>query len=470
MDTPSLIRIKTNLQDGTIVSKLPPLLGPLPKDNGEVSYGYHNILELENCQLTNHTVSTTEGTMSICHYYLHKETGPDYSNKYIDTNSLEVESRPTPTQDPVKGLKWINMTHFQLASMVNEKWFEFFERNILVFDSVTKKYSFTLPPGIGIYLCHPIVWDILGLYSEDLIEKYEVTSSSELRKFSGSLRKSISGYCNYRTDEMFTMTGEKCSNNITPELKHPVLVSNMNQQDILRTTWFFGIIPFASNENSYVAKYTTSFNLDLVPSSLVFMNELMELINTYSAMILEYSYIDEEDEFLEDKFKDKSSNALQIFATKRNQMVIQVDEAFSSHNIVIHISLNPLLANYIGKDSITIKNRINLINAFDQTQMIQANIFKYPYYLVLCSSEYFDVDFSVIDNKNLVIIAIIHSETKFTTTQGLVRLRPTRFNKLVLRVLDKNLAQVTEKVTCDLLFRFKREFIEENTNLYRFYN
>ena len=470
MDTPSLIRIKTNLLEETIVSNLPPLLGPLPKENGEVSYGYHNILELENCKFTNHTVSATEGLMSICHYYLRKDTGPDYRNQYINVTSLDVESKPTPTAAaPVKGLKWVNMTHFQLAGMVNEKWFELFNRDLLVFDGTTKKYSFTLPPGIGIYLCHPVVWDVLGLYNEDEIEKYKVTTPEEERKYSGILRKSIAGYCNYGSDGMFIKTGEKCANNTTAETKHPVLIANMNNQDILRTTWFFGIIPFVNSPDSYNTKFNTSFKLDLVPCSAIFMNELMELINAYSVMILEYSFIEDDDEFLEDKFKDKSSNALQIYSTEKNQMIIQVDDAFSTHNIAIHVSLDPLFTSYIGKDSIVVQDRITLINNFDHNELIQRNIFKYPYYLILCSPEYFDVDISIIDNKNLVIIAIIHSETKFTTTQSLVKLKPTRFNKLVLRVLNSDLEPVSEKVACDLLFRFKREFIEENTHLYRFY-
>ena len=468
MDTPSLIRITSELpNDEVITSFLPPLLGPLQKENGEFSYKYYNILELENCSLNNHTISKEKGKLSICHYYREsdEDNSPDYSNQYIDIDSPKKLSQLRPEGEPQKGIKWINMNHYQISALINERWNELFGDDLFTFNSNSRRYTVLIPPGIGVYLCHPIVWGILGIWDEDKVEKY-VVPSSETKKFHGSLGKSISGYCNYSSVADYTLTGNKVTL-ATPAIKFTEIVEGIkNDSNPIRSTWLYGVITFAISKEEYTSFYTKEIDINLIPCSTDFMTSLQESIIDYSGLIKEFSYLQETGDSIE-----KIISQVEVVADSKNQMIIKMDYDFSKHNIILQISFNTVLAKYIGVDELFVSSSTTIINPYNQNSLIQKNIFKYPYYLVLASTDFtHDLDTSVINNKNYSIIAVIHSENKFTTTQQLIKIRPSRFNRLVLKVLNNELEPVTERVSCEFLFRFKREFLEENTSLYKFYS
>ena len=467
MDTPSLITITSEIpEDEVIVSKLPPLLGPLRKENGEISYKYHNILELENCSFHNHIIAKEKGRIDISHYYTINNNGPDYSHQYLDVDSPSQVLAPGLNKQPERGNKWINMNGYQLSTLINQKWFELFGVDLLTFDSQNKKYTLSIPPGIGVYLCHPVIWGVLGIWDLQLMKVYTVPEY-EKAKFSGSLGNSISGYCNDSSKQYFTLTGKRTAAVHTPANKFPIITEGIIlDSNPIKSTWLFGVITFATKDFQYEEFHSKELELSLVPCSIDFMNSLKELILDYSGMIQEYEYMQDSDESI-----NLALDELDVVPDSKNQMIIKTkSKSTNGHNIVIHLSLNKVLQNYLGQEDIKIERSITVINPYNQNELIQKNIYKYPYFLVLASTDFIhDLDTSVVNNKKLPIIAVIHSESKFTTTQSLIKLRPSRFNKLVLKVLNNQLETITERVSCELIFRFKREFIEENTSLH-FYN
>ena len=145
-------------------------------------------------------------------------------------------------------------------------------------------------------------------------------------------------------------------------------------------------------------------------------------------------------------------------------MMIKIDKEYNRNQVTIFVAFSKQLQKYLGgKRNIDIKDGL-ILNSIDHNEIIQKVVFKYPFYLMLVSTdERNDFQESIIDSKNQNIIAIIHSEKKFTATQSMIKLRPSSYNKLVLLVRNNEFKKLTETVFFNLIFRFRREFF--NTGL-----
>ena len=147
-------------------------------------------------------------------------------------------------------------------------------------------------------------------------------------------------------------------------------------------------------------------------------------------------------------------------------MVLKLDREFNDKGIRIVVIFGKLLQKYLGKKYLEVEDSVS-INTIEHIDIIRRHLFGYPLYLILLSTDTNnEFEQSVVNNKTQNIVAIIHSESEFSTTQSLIKLRPSSFNRLVFKITDNKFLKVTQNITCQLIFRFKREFLCENENLY----
>ena len=474
METPSLVSVNCKLpKDEVVISNLPPYLGPLKKDgNKNLSYDYYNLLELQDIKVTNSVTSSKMANMKIGHYY----KAPYYETKYIDVHSPSVSTKTTETGPLVTNIKWIDMTHYQIATLINNRWNELFGMDLLFFDLVKRQYTLTLYPGLELYLCHLVIWSILGMEKslKKKIHKYNILTREESEKFPGTLRHNIFGISNRNSSSIMEITGHRVNNR--PILTNfPAVHRKLEtDSDVTRSTRFFGIVKFAHDFDFYDQLYNATFPLQLIPLNSFFMDNVVNSLIDYSGRILEFSKDTDDDDDDDDDDSDDDDddadeyptvqeifkNSLDIVAEEKQFMIFKLDKAYSETEVVVFIIFNPILEKYLGRTYIEVDNSVN-INTLKHSTLLLNNVFQYPLYLVLISSDIInEFGESIIENETKSIIAIIYSENSFTTTQSLIKIRPSTFNKLLFKIVDKNFQPVSEEMFINLVFRFKREFID----------
>ena len=463
MDTPTLITIQGELpKDEVISSNLPPLLGPLPlsEENKCLSYNYYNVLELEDLSINNSTRTNDDGVIKICHYYMDDEK---YKNKYIQCNSNEQSLAPIPSMEPETDLSLINMTHHQIAAMLNNGWKSLFGNEFLKFDRRRKKYTMEVPSGIGIYFCHSSILKILGLNTileeQKLKEKYIIRTPEERDKFKNNLGNDITGLKNTYSSARFTITGETVTsqrfNNLFPRVAETLEADS----NTIRSVYFFCIITFAQSEDFYTEFYTDNSIIELIPFSSTFIDNLVSCIIDYSYNIIELLHPTRTQ-----SIKDILSQSLEVIKERDKYMLLKVGFEYKHTGIVICVYFNTVIQKFLGgTESIILNNGITL-NSIDHNKIINEHFFKYPLYLLLLSPEdKNEVHTSILENRKKNIVALIQSPSNFITTQSIIKIRPSVYNKIVFNILDKDFMPLTEKIFYKFIFRFKREFLH---NLY----
>ena len=463
MDTTTLVSITGELPKEEIIeSKLPPLLGPLlASDSNVLSYKYSNILELETCRLTNFASSKETGKFQIGHRY---NVNGVYGNKYIIEDTLKYESRPTPGGD-IEKVPWVDMTYYQIAKIINNGWQVNFGTRLLDLNN-NKSFQITLPPGIGIFLCHSVVWKLLGLY--DIIEKmkqkisYTIQTPSEATMFKG-MKGKITGLTNRSSVENLVITGTPLTYTRLSKIFPKTSDALKNDSSTIRHTYFFGIIMFANTIQHYNSFATYTFPLELIPFSSKFIDSFKQFVIEYCGNISEL--VDENGDN-EPTIKKVCKDTLVINIENYKYMMINIGENYAKKDIIITVKFSESLQKFLGGiEAIDIKDGV-IINSTDHNEVIQRNVFKYPFYLILLSTdERNDFHESMIDSKKRNIIAIIHSEKEFITTQNLIKLRPSAYNKLVLSVLNNEFQPLTETVFYNFIFKFRRDFIDNPLGL-----
>lgn len=465
MDTPSLLSINCEIpKEEVIISNLPPNLGLLPDSSGNLSYNYFNILELENVITSNHTQSLEMATFNIAHIY----DPIQYQNFIIDVVATDEKLASEPGEPVETGLRWVDMTPYQIFTMINNETKELINKELFTFDYHNMTYTIELPPGISIYFCHSLIWEGLGLYDilKPKLVKYSHPTEREKGKFSRSLRKSITGLQNKSSFSSIKVTGLQVGNERLIDDYADVVFDILNEGDVTKGTRFYGIITFPKTTSFYTEFYTKKFPLQLLPLNSNFISTLKQSIIEYSQNILD---IREEDSFtIEDIFR----NEFDIIVEQKAYMLFRIINfrLYNQKGIRVMIILGSTLYKYLGKKYIEVGDSYT-INTTNHKEIIKNNVFGYPLYLILLSTDSNnEFEHSVINNAEKNILAIIHSETEFSTTQSLIKLRPSTFNKLVFKIVNKDFQKVSQKISCKLIFRFKREFLEDNLSLHFFKN
>ena len=459
MDTTALVSINGELpKEEVIESKLPPLLGPLlENDSNSLSFKYSNVLELETCKFTNLASSKDFGTFSIGHKY---NVHSIYSNKYIIEDTLKYESRPKPGGDLEK-VPWVDMTYYQIAKIINTQWHMLFGTRLLELNN-NKSIELTLPSGIGIFFCHSVVWKVLGLYDAIVKQKhkvsYNIQTPAEATKFRGMTGK-ITGITNRSSNQNLVVTGTPLTYARLSKQFSKTADTLKNDSSTIRHTYFFGIVMFANTILHYNTLATYTFPLELIPFSSKFIDSFKQYVTEYCLNNISELVDDEGNN--EPTIAKVCKDTLVINIESYKYMMINIGEMYAKKEIVIVVAFSKSLQRFLGgKKSIDIKDGV-IINSTDHNEVIQRNVFKYPFYLLLLSTdERNDFRESMIDSKSRNIIAIIHSEKEFSTTQNLIKLRPSAYNRLVLRVVNNEFKPLTETVFYNIIFRFRREFID----------
>lgn len=457
MDTSTLVSITGELpKEEVIESRLPPLLGPLlVNSDNRLSYKYSNILELENCKLTNHVTSKEVGTFILGHTY---DVSDKYRNKYIIQDTLKYTSPPRPG-DEVEKVAWIDMTHYQISRIINTGWELQFGTKLLTYNA-NKSYTISIPPGLGVFFCHSVVWKVLGLYEQikDDVEAYVIQGPIEANKFRG-IGGRITGITNRSSIDNMDVIGTPLTYSRLSKQYPKITDTIRNDSSTIRHTYFFGIIMFANTILHYTQRSSYSFPLELIPFSSKFIESFKEAVVEYSKKIVE---IVDDSGNNNPSLTEVCKNSLVINVESSKYMMINIGEEYASKQVTINIAFSKGLQKFLGgKKSINIKDGV-LINSTDHNEIIQRYVFKYPFYLVLLSTdERNDFQESMVDSKKRNIIAILHSEKEFTTTQSIIKLRPSSYNKLVLSVVNNKFEPLTETVFYNFIFRFRREFLED---------
>lgn len=455
MDTSTLISITGELQESEVIeSQLPPLLGPLPlsEEDKRLSFNYYNVLELENCNFNNSSTSKEEGGFYFGHIY----DTDIYRNKYIEFNAMEIESRPNPGSTPEKGVKWVDMTYHQIANMINNGWKYHFDTQLL--EQVNTRFVLTLDPGVAVYFCHSVIWKMLGLFDaiKDIKESYKLTIPSEVVKFRGIGNK-ITGIKNKSASQKLEIKGTSGLTYTRLSVLYKRVAEALNaDSNTSRSNYFFAIISFAHTRSYYKEFGSYSFPLELVPFGSGFRDSLKHAVTQYSKTIVELTKADDEP-----SISEMCDETFEVQVENDRFMMIKIGDEYRESGVTIFVVFNKQVRKFLGgRKSVDIKDGI-ILNPIDHRVIIMKDVFKYPFYLILMSTDdRSELQESMVNSRQRNIVAIIHSEHEFTTTQNIIKLRPSSYNKLVLKVLNNEFKEITETVFFTLLFRFKRDFID----------
>lgn len=436
MDRCSIISITAELpQDQVVAAKLPLDIEALPSENQRPSYDYINSLELEKYKTFNHSLSEIDVSFKIGHIY----KSPTYINKYIDIF--------TPT---TIGVKWTDMTPGQIAGMINSKWVDWFGKEILVFSQQEKRYTIELPPGMSLYLCHGVIWGHLGFEFETVF-KYDMPNY-EKSKFPARLRKDIAGFINNDGSDMLILNGERCDESTLRE-NYEDIADILDRDEVTRSSRFFAIITFAQTKSFYNTFFERRMTLDLVVVSKKFLKGLRAALAEYADLICELQELAPED-----RITNILKSELVVKGEENFLMVIKTQKAIENTDILIFIDFDKKLSDYLGKSSIRLHDRMNVLNVFNHKDFVLRNLYRYPFYLCISNSDVqtADVQSSINNQSHHSIVAVLYPDNSFTNTLP-IRLKPNNFNTLLFKILDRNLQPITERVTMDFVFRFQRE-------------
>ena len=463
MDTSTLLSITGKLPgDKLIESKLPPLLGPLPmnEENNKLSYNYDNVLELINCNFTNSATSTETGTFYIGHLYNAEEI---YKNKYIEVKTPDYISKPNPsgTEETVP---WTSMTYFQIMRILNNGWELLFGTKLIEHNSNSRTCKMTIPSGVGVFFCHSVIWKMLGMeeVTKDLLLSYTPTTPSEVKKFKG-LSGKISGVKNKSSSTDLILKGIPVTYARLEDLYNRVATTINNDSNVSRSTYFFAIISFAHSKQYYSKYAAYSYPLEVIPFSSTFIENFKKSIFDYTTGITEL--LDDEGNN-SPTIHEVCKSSLEVNIENNKYMIINIGKMYPKKGITIFVVFNSVLRKFVGGIKSIEVHDSYIINNIDHNEVIKRNVFKYPFYLLLISTDdRNDFQESIINSTRRNIIAIIHSETHFTSTQNLIKIRPSTYNKLVLKLVNNEFKPISENIVFNLLFKFKRDFMENSFEL-----
>ena len=285
MDIPSLLSIECELpRDEVVISKLPPNLGSMPDASGNLSYDYYNILELENVVTRNKAEETQTVDFSLCHVF--KKS--DYPNNIIDVTSTDISLAPSPGE-AVEKVRWIDMTIYQLVTMINEEYLPLTGKNLLTINE-DDTITLSLPSGMSIYFCHSLIWKALGLYDTivNSLVKYTHPTDAEKRKFTQALRRTLIGLQNKSSFQNLDVVSDYLDLYDRVSDLFPIISHNIeNDNDVTKCVRFYAIITFAKTSTFYTERFNKRFPLQLIPLNQKFITTLKNTILEYSNIILD---------------------------------------------------------------------------------------------------------------------------------------------------------------------------------------
>ena len=451
MESPSFIQKTIELPSTEdFTADLPPLLGALPKNSEKYSYDYYNILELEKCQVFCHTIYDKKASFEMCHYYDEEK----YKDLHfsIHTPTTKTITQPNRNGQEVEDLYWLDMNAYQIFFLINSMWGQEFKEPLLKFNRENRYFSIKLPPGMEIQLCHKKLWVLLG-FSESKLVKHNL-SRSDYIKYPGMTTK-IFGIRNTTTDYL-TLTGKQVAYTKTFFQRFPDIGKVLERGQPERIAKLFMIVRFPISPNHYTKMEKYTFNFELANNSTTnFMHEMETCIKSYGNKV----FISED--YLDDIPED--FNRITITEMKPQKMVLTITDNFRVKRIYLYIKYDKFLTDFLQTKETVIKSLITTLNLFTHSDILTRNVYKFPFYLISKSKNMTsELDESSIKNKNLYILGIFDDNGKVISPQNPLKLRPNSYNKLVFTILDRDLEPILNRITCDLLFRFKREFIEEN--------
>ena len=464
MDTSTLLSITGKLpSDKIIESKLPPLLGPLPmsEESNKLSYNYHNVLELINCNFTNSATSNETGTFYIGHSY---NPADKYKNQYIEVKTPQYTSKPNPSGTD-ETVPWTSMTYYQIMRILNNGWELLFGNKLIEHNSNSRTCTMTIPSGFGVFFCHSVIWKMLGMeeVTKDLLITYTPTTPAEAKKFKGVSGK-ITGVRNKSSNTDLILKGVPVTYARLEDLYNRVATKINNDSNVSRATYFFAIISFAHSRHYYSKYATYSYPLELIPFSTLFIENFKKSIVDYSKnRIIELLNTDGNNT---PTIHEVCTSSLEISVENNKYMFINIGKMYAEKGITIFVIFNTVLRKFLGGIRSIEVHDSTIINTIDHNEVIKSNVFKYPFYLLLISTDdRNDFQESIIDSTRRNIIGIIHSETHFTSTQNIIKMRPSTYNKLVLKLVNNEFKPIAESVVFNLLFKFKRDFMENSFEL-----
>ena len=426
-------------QNQTISTKLPLDVGGLPLETQRLSYNYINTLELEKYKTYNHSISEKKVSFKIFHLY----QTPKYRNKYIDIFTPQTLK-----------VKWVDMVPSQLVSIINTHWQNALGQELFTFSQDEKIYTLNLPPGLAVYLCHSLIWDHLGFENAPVFSY--VMTHSEKRKFPQRLRRDVVGIMNQDSSKILKIKGKPCRE-ISLRQQYEETVSELDADEITRSSRFFAIVTFAQDKDFYRNYFTKSLILNIVPNSSKFLAALQNALAEYSEVVSEDQDIPDEN-----KLSTILKSGLKVKTDESFNMTIKTTNPIENVKIIVYIQFDEFLEKYLGKSIIGLHDRINFLNVFNHKDFILRNIYRYPFYLCVSNSDVQTSDVqSLINNQShQSVVAVLYPDNSFTSSLP-IRLKPNNFNTFIFKILDRDLKPITERITIDLFFRFQREPAEK---------
>ena len=414
-------------------------LGGGALESKRLSYNYINTLELEKYKTFNHSISEKEVTFKIFHLY----QAPKYENKYIDIFTPET-----------LGIKWVDMMPTQLASIINSSWQSWFGQDLFTYTQKDKKYKLNLPPGLSVYFCHSLIWSHLG-FENITVFGYTMTNS-EKRKFPPRLRRDVVGLRNQDTSEMFTLVGE-AREEIPLRQSYEELVAELDVDEITRSSRFFAIVTFVQDKDFYRTHFEKTITLDIVPINYKFLASIKTALAEYSDLIYEFQDLPSND-----RLRNILKSEIEIKPDENFRMTIKTKKPIENTKIIVYIQFDEFLSNYLGKATILLHDRVNILNLFNHKDIILRNIYRYPFYLCVTNSDIqtSDIQSSINNQSHQAVVAVLHPDNSFTSTLP-IRLKTNNFNTFIFKILNRDLKPITEKITIDFVFRFQRELAEK---------
>ena len=454
MESPSFIQKTIELPSAEdFTADLPPLLGALPKNNEKYSYNYFNILELEKCQVFCHTIYRKTASFEMCHYYEPEKYKDQHFS--IHTPSSRTITQPNRNGQEVNNLNWIDMNAYQIYTLINSMWAKEFKEPLLTFNNTdinNKFFTLNLYPGMEVQFCHKKLWVLLG-FPESKLSKFNL-NKADYEKYPGMSTK-IFGMKNTTTN-FLVIHGKKIAYTKTFQQRFTDVAKVLERGSPARIAKLFMIVRFPISPSHYTQLEKYTFNFELANNSTTnFMHEMQTCIRSYGEKIFTY------EDFIDDIPYD--FNLITITELKPQKMVVTIGDNFFVKKIYLYIKYDKFLRDFLQTEETFITSSITTLNLFSHSDILNRNVYKFPFYLISKSKNMTsELDESSVKNKNLYILGIFDNNGKVISPQNPLKLRPNSYNKLVFTILDRDLEPILNRITCDLLFRFKREFIEEN--------